>query len=156
MACCCQATSHYLSQCWPGSVSYSITRPQWVNRSFVKAKMSLMKKLKDGVLVTPTPWQGKHLSLEYPPPLDKEKHLSLEYPPPLDKEKHLSLGWKWIIPMSGNSISLSNSSQHSPEYSSSPWGVDICLEQSIMNRSGPFIWLDSVNYGHCEDEPLTF
>ena len=32
MACCCQATSHYLSQCWPRLVSwYSITRPQWVN-----------------------------------------------------------------------------------------------------------------------------
>ena len=32
MACCCQATSHYLSQCWPRSLwSYGITRPQWVN-----------------------------------------------------------------------------------------------------------------------------
>ena len=27
-----QATSHYLSQCWPKSMSpYGITRPQWVN-----------------------------------------------------------------------------------------------------------------------------
>ena len=31
MAWCCQATSHYLSQCWPRSMSpYGITRPQWV------------------------------------------------------------------------------------------------------------------------------
>ena len=31
MAWCRQATSHYLSQCWPGSVTpYDITRPQWV------------------------------------------------------------------------------------------------------------------------------
>ena len=31
MAWCCQATSHYLSQCWPRSLSpYGITRPQWV------------------------------------------------------------------------------------------------------------------------------
>ena len=31
MAWCHQATSHYLSQCWPRSVSpYDITRPQWV------------------------------------------------------------------------------------------------------------------------------
>ena len=31
MAWCRQATSHYLSQCWPGSMSpYGITRPQWV------------------------------------------------------------------------------------------------------------------------------
>ena len=32
MAWCRQATSHYLSQCWPRSLSpYGITRPQWVN-----------------------------------------------------------------------------------------------------------------------------
>ena len=34
MAWCRQATSHYLSQCWPRSLSpYGITRPQWVNWS---------------------------------------------------------------------------------------------------------------------------
>ena len=33
MAWCCQATSHYLSQCWPRSQSpYGITTPQWANR----------------------------------------------------------------------------------------------------------------------------
>ena len=33
MAWCRQATSHYLSQCWPRSLSpYGITRPQWVNK----------------------------------------------------------------------------------------------------------------------------
>ena len=32
MAWCRQATSHYLSQCWPSSMSlYNVTRPQWVN-----------------------------------------------------------------------------------------------------------------------------
>ena len=32
MVWCCQATSHYLSQCWPRSMSpYGVTRPQWVN-----------------------------------------------------------------------------------------------------------------------------
>ena len=37
IAWCRQATSHYLSQCWPRSLSsYGVTRPQWVNiRSFV-------------------------------------------------------------------------------------------------------------------------
>ena len=31
MAWCCQATSHYLNQCWPRSLPpYGITRPQWV------------------------------------------------------------------------------------------------------------------------------
>ena len=31
MAWCHQATSHYLSQCWPRSLSpYGVTRPQWV------------------------------------------------------------------------------------------------------------------------------
>ena len=33
MAWCRQATSHYLSQCWPRSRSpYGVTRPQWVNK----------------------------------------------------------------------------------------------------------------------------
>ena len=41
MAWCRQATNHYLSQCWPRSVSpYGITRPQWVkefeNHTFFK------------------------------------------------------------------------------------------------------------------------
>ena len=32
MAWCRQATSHYLNQCWPRSMSpYGITRPRWVN-----------------------------------------------------------------------------------------------------------------------------
>ena len=32
MAWCRQATSHYLTQCWPRSLSpYDVTRPQWVN-----------------------------------------------------------------------------------------------------------------------------
>ena len=31
MAWCCQATSHYLSQCWPRPLTpYGVTRPQWV------------------------------------------------------------------------------------------------------------------------------
>ena len=31
MAWCCQAASHYLSQCWPRSLlPYGVTRPQWV------------------------------------------------------------------------------------------------------------------------------
>ena len=34
MAWCRQATSHYLSQCWPRSMSPNgVTRPQWVNSS---------------------------------------------------------------------------------------------------------------------------
>ena len=32
MAWCRQTTSHYLSQCWPRSLSpYGVTRPQWIN-----------------------------------------------------------------------------------------------------------------------------
>ena len=36
MAWCRQATSHYLSQCWPSSLSpYGITRPQWVKWTLI-------------------------------------------------------------------------------------------------------------------------
>ena len=36
MAWCCQATSHYLNQCWPRSLTpYGITRPQWVKVAVV-------------------------------------------------------------------------------------------------------------------------
>ena len=35
MAWCRQVTSHYLSQCWPRSMSpYGVTRPQWVKENF--------------------------------------------------------------------------------------------------------------------------
>ena len=35
MACWCQATSHYLSRCWPRSMSpYGVNRPEWVNDRF--------------------------------------------------------------------------------------------------------------------------
>ena len=38
MAWCRQATSHYLSQCWPRSLSpYDVTRPQWVNQASMMA-----------------------------------------------------------------------------------------------------------------------
>ena len=33
MACCHQATGHYLSQCWPSFIlPYDVTRPQWVKK----------------------------------------------------------------------------------------------------------------------------
>ena len=37
MAWCRQATSHYMSQCWPRSLlPYGVTRPQWVNKATLK------------------------------------------------------------------------------------------------------------------------
>ena len=44
MAWCRQATSHYLSQCWPSSMSpYGVTRPQWVNTCFLCLTLSTQK-----------------------------------------------------------------------------------------------------------------
>ena len=46
MAWCHQATSHYLNQCWPRSMSsYGITRPQWVN---VMREERLRPRKRDG------------------------------------------------------------------------------------------------------------
>ena len=42
MAWCRQATSHYLSQCWPRSLSpYGISGPQWVKQNTTKCAHSL-------------------------------------------------------------------------------------------------------------------
>ena len=42
MAWCCQATSHYLSQRWPISLSpYGVTRPQWVKSTGHKTKLKI-------------------------------------------------------------------------------------------------------------------
>ena len=47
MAWCHQATSHYLSQCWPSSLSpYGVTRPQWV-KELNNAYVELLKHLKE-------------------------------------------------------------------------------------------------------------
>ena len=41
MAWCRQATSHYLGQCWPRSMSpYGITRPQWVKHTHCRKCVS--------------------------------------------------------------------------------------------------------------------
>ena len=51
MAWCCQAISHYLSQCWLRSMSpYGVTRPLWVNIGSINA-CSLLR----GVRAKPIP-----------------------------------------------------------------------------------------------------
>ena len=49
MAWCHQATRHYLSQCWPRSLSpYGSTRPQWVNlihQSYFNGTRFIIKKI---------------------------------------------------------------------------------------------------------------
>ena len=46
MAWCCQAAGHYLNQCWPISMSCSITRPQWVALSYLKQKKIIILRFK--------------------------------------------------------------------------------------------------------------
>ena len=49
MAWCRQATGHYLSQCWPSSMSsYGVTRPQWVNSSHCPSER-IYRNLADAV-----------------------------------------------------------------------------------------------------------
>ena len=43
MAWCCQATSHYLCQCWPRFVSpYGVIRPQWANFHSTQSTVSFL------------------------------------------------------------------------------------------------------------------
>ena len=54
MAWCRQATSHYLSQCWPRSMSpYGLTRPHWVNGARLSAHTVMHTKLIHCGLVMP-------------------------------------------------------------------------------------------------------
>ena len=54
MAWCHQATSHYLSQCWPRSLPpYDFTRPQWVN--FLVLKLECFKRTRS-ILLLLMPW----------------------------------------------------------------------------------------------------
>ena len=62
MAWCHQATSHYLSQCWPRSLSpYGVTRPQWVNSVMWEYSNLFTKSVKhslewDGIKPCWFPW----------------------------------------------------------------------------------------------------
>ena len=52
MAWCRQATSHYLSQCWPRFMSpYGVTRPQWVNLPYV---VGLVQDCSNSIANTPS------------------------------------------------------------------------------------------------------
>ena len=63
MAWCRQATSHYLSQCWPRSMlSNGVTRPQWVNkRDIVWCLISVMFNLSTPGAVFMCQWIGSVL-----------------------------------------------------------------------------------------------
>ena len=53
MAWCRQATSHYVSQCWPRSVlPYEITRPQWVNAALSQIKYLLTIRITHTIITT--------------------------------------------------------------------------------------------------------
>ena len=85
MAWCRQATSHYLSQYWPRSLSpYDITRPQWVNPDIQETVRNDMIRPPPSTQSLHTPWfknrsdpkrvaqncwqpdklQGKHVTLK--------------------------------------------------------------------------------------------
>ena len=65
MAWCHQATSHYLSPCWPRSLSpFGVTRPQWVNSQIWSPtdsphQVPLMKKVfpSHNLIMCPTHWE---------------------------------------------------------------------------------------------------
>ena len=63
MAWCYHATSHYLSQCWPRSLSpYGVTRPQWVNIVYLKTfytERILIRKLINLLWPSDTIWRHR-------------------------------------------------------------------------------------------------
>ena len=69
MAWCRQATSHYLSQCWPRSLSsYGVNRPQWVLIIIGSGNalvLSSNKPLPEPMLICVTTWCHKVTSSLY-------------------------------------------------------------------------------------------
>ena len=67
MAWCHQATSHYLSQCWPRSLSpYGIIRPQWVKQYSQDVGSSISPANNKGIIKALHHWpfvRGIHQSL---------------------------------------------------------------------------------------------
>ena len=68
---CHQATSHYLSQCWPRCLSpYGIIRPQWVHSLWpcdaiswhYRSRLTLAQVLPDGTKPLPEPMLTNHQS----------------------------------------------------------------------------------------------
>ena len=60
MAWCHQATSHYLSQCWPRSMSpYDVTRPQWVKGHSVPVTNCDHDRLWPLLLLDPIPGNSR-------------------------------------------------------------------------------------------------
>ena len=56
MACCHQAASHYLSQCWPRSLMpYGVIRPQWVKNGTAEVHGESIKTL---VAIMDPPWSS--------------------------------------------------------------------------------------------------
>ena len=75
MAWCCQATSHYLSQCWPRSMSpYGVTRPQWVDNEVSYSKFQTMSWLLWCIIVTLC-WSSKHSGM----PINYNQTALLQY-----------------------------------------------------------------------------
>ena len=107
MAWCRQATSHYLSQCWPRSMTpYGVTRPQWVkaSASFVCNTvlywtLIMMTSSNGNIFHITSPLCGEFTSNQWIP-LTKASNADVSFD--LRLNKHLSnqsLGWWFEMPL---------------------------------------------------------
>ena len=70
MAWCCQAPSHYLSQCWPRSMSpYDATRPLWVNTKIYKNPQCSYTMMIYRTIIWVMAWCGQAPSKPLPEPM---------------------------------------------------------------------------------------
>ena len=153
MAWCRQATSHYLSQCWPRSRSpYGVTRPQWVKllllRSFIVWALSIVYMISRVIYQ----WSAIHInhsfgSLGYP-------NTHYDHIEPGSTHRHncnriLCFILAVVPPVTSTSIFLTFSRLFPDQFqllltfcSTKIWCFDLCRN---------FVWITKMQNAFCSD-----
>ena len=168
MAWCCQAPSHYLSQCWPRSMaSYGVTRPQWVNSMWssdaiqsqpsrstlvqvLACRLFGAKPLPESML---THWQSSKFQWN----LNRNSNIYLKANAFCllfhNKSLWLIVNWTPGIKHQKNSNRSTTISRHKNEFENAIWKwYTICLGLNVFQSYCPFIFPEPQFLHHSASE----